>query len=112
MPSPPTAGSTRLTPSTSTAATTTPRSDANSTPPVSTITSSNAAGNPAITDPKTITLGLRWIVEETNSWLSNYGQLRRNTDRKSCHRDAALCLATTVLIVGKLLAWRDRWDPR
>jgi len=29
--------------------------------------------------PKTITLGLRWIVEATNSWLSNYGQLRRQT---------------------------------
>jgi hypothetical protein len=62
--------------------------------------------------PKTITIGLRWIVEATNSWLSNYGQLRRNTDRKNCHRNAALCLATTVLIVGKLLAWRDRWEPR
>jgi transposase len=62
--------------------------------------------------PKSITLGLRWIVEATNSWLSNYGQHRRNTDRKNCHRHAALCLATTVLIVGKLLAWRDRWSPR
>ena len=30
---------------------------------------------------KPSTLGLRWIVESTNSWLSNYGQLRRNTDR-------------------------------
>ena len=30
--------------------------------------------------------GLRWIVESTNSWLSNYGQLRRNTDRRSAHR--------------------------
>jgi transposase len=67
---------------------------------------------PGDTRPKTITLGLRWIVEATNSWLSNYGQLRRNTDRKTCHRHAALCLATTVLIVGKLLTWRDRWDPR
>lgn len=67
---------------------------------------------PGDTRPKTITLGLRWIVEATNSWLSNYGQLRRNTDRKTCHRHAALCLATTVLIVGKLLTWRDRWSPR
>ena len=58
--------------------------------------------------PKTITLGLRWIVEATNSWLSNYGQLRRNTDRKICHRHAAICLAVTVLIVGKLLTYRDR----
>ena len=57
-------------------------------------------------------LGLRWIVESTNSWLSNYGQLRRNTDRRSAHRHAALCLATTVLIVGKLLTYRDRWSPK
>ena len=59
--------------------------------------------------PKTITLGLRWIVEATNSWLSNYGQLRRNTDRKNHHRHAAICLATTVLIVGRLLTYRDRY---
>ena len=25
-------------------------------------------------------MGLRWPVERTNSWLSNYGQMRRNTD--------------------------------
>jgi len=31
-------------------------------------------------------MGLRWPVERTNSWLSNYGQLRRNTDRKTAHR--------------------------
>jgi transposase len=58
-----------------------------------------------------VRLGLRWIVEATNTWWSNYGQLRRNTDRKNCHRHAALCLATVVLIVGRLLHWRDRWSP-
>ncbi len=58
-----------------------------------------------------VRLGLRWIVEATNSWWSNYGQLRRSTDRKSRHRHAALCLATVILIVGRLLAWRDRWSP-
>ena len=58
-----------------------------------------------------VRLGLRWIVEATNSWWSNYGQLRRNTDRRNRHRHAALCLATTILIVGKLIAWRDRWSP-
>lgn len=26
-------------------------------------------------------MGLRWPVERTDSWLSNFGQLRRNTDR-------------------------------
>ena len=31
-------------------------------------------------------MGLRWPVERTNSWLSNFGQLRRNTDRKTIHR--------------------------
>jgi hypothetical protein len=56
-------------------------------------------------------LGLRWIVEATNTWWSNYGQLRRNTDRRSHHRHAALCLATVVLIVGRLLNWRNRWTP-
>ena len=59
-----------------------------------------------------IRLGLRWIVESTNSWWSNYGQLRRNTDRRPRHRHAALCLATTVLIVGKLIDHRDRWNPQ
>ena len=58
-----------------------------------------------------VRLGLHWIVEATNSWWSNYGQLRRNTDRRSRHRHAALCLATTILIVGKLIAWRNRWSP-
>ena len=51
--------------------------------------------------PHRLTLGLRWIVEATNSWWSNYGQLRRNTDRRDRHRHAALCLATAVLIVGR-----------
>ena len=58
-----------------------------------------------------VRLGLRWIVEATNTWWSNYGQLRRNTDRKPRHRHAALCLATTILIIGKLIDWRDRWSP-
>ena len=57
-------------------------------------------------------LGLRWVVESTNSWLSNYGQLRRNTDRRTHHRHAQLCLAATILITAKLIDWRDRWSPQ
>ena len=57
-------------------------------------------------------LGLRWIVEATNTWWSNYGQLRRNTDRRTRHRHAALCLATVILIVGRLIDWRNRWNPK
>lgn len=64
---------------------------------------------PAPGTPHRLTLGLRWIVEATNSWWSNYGQLRRSTDRRHHHRNAALCLATTILITGKLLTYRDRY---
>ena len=62
-------------------------------------------------EPHRLTLGLRWIVEAANSWWSNYGQLRRNTDRRERHRHAALRLATTVLIIGRLLDYRNRWSP-
>src|SRR5680860_1494184 len=56
-------------------------------------------------------LGLRWAVERTNSWLSNYGQLRRNTDRFTAHRLAQLALAITLIITIKLIDWADRWSP-
>lgn len=56
-------------------------------------------------------LGMRWPIERTNSWLSNYGQLRRNTDRRTEHRHAQLALAATLLITAKLLDWRNRWSP-
>ena len=59
---------------------------------------------------KPLKLGLRWIVEAANSWLSNFGQLRRSTDRRSHHRHAALCLANTILITMKLITWRDRYS--
>jgi transposase len=35
---------------------------------------------PGVTKPP-LRLGLRWIVEATNTWWSNYGQLRRSTGR-------------------------------
>lgn len=54
-----------------------------------------------------LNLGLRWIVEAANSWWSNYGQLRRNTDRRNRHRHAALCLATMILIIGRLIDHRN-----
>ncbi len=36
--------------------------------------------------PHRLTLGLRRVVEATNTWWSNYGQLRRNTDRRTRHQ--------------------------
>ena len=55
-----------------------------------------------------IGLKKRWIVEVANSWLANYGQLRRNTDRRNKHRTAALQLAITFLITSRLLKHRNR----
>jgi transposase len=56
-------------------------------------------------------MGLRWPVERTNSWLSNFGQLRRNTDRKTVHRLAQFALAVAFLLTAKLIDWRNRWSP-
>lgn len=60
---------------------------------------------------KIVPLGLRWPIERTNSWLTNYGQLRRNTDRHSRHRAAQLALAIVFLLTAKLIDWRNRWSP-
>ena len=58
--------------------------------------------------PQRAPLGKRWIVERTNSWLSNFGQLRRNTDRTTGQRLGQLALAITVIIAIKLIKWADR----
>jgi transposase len=59
-------------------------------------------GEPAPPSSGKPRMGLRWPVERTNSWLSNFGQLRRNTDRRPSHRIAQLALAVTFLLVAKL----------
>lgn len=60
---------------------------------------STRSRQPAVRVP----LGRRWPVERTNSWLSNYGQLRRNTDRRRRDRDAQLAFVVAILLVIKLL---------
>jgi hypothetical protein len=62
-------------------------------------------------DPDTLGLGLRWTVERSNSWLANFGQLRRNTDRRSIHRRAQIALAVALILTVKLVKWADRWSP-
>ena len=57
-----------------------------------------------------VPLGLRWPVERTNSWFSNFGQLRRNPDRFTHHRDAAIALAVVMIITVKLVKWAKRWN--
>ena len=58
---------------------------------------------------KPLTLGLRWPVERTNSWLSNFGQLRRNTDRFSTQRLGQVALAVALILTVKLVKWAKRW---
>ena len=60
---------------------------------------------------KKLPMGLRWPVEGTNSWLSNYGALRRNTDRKIKHRLAQFALAVAFLLTAKFIDWCNRWSP-
>ena len=47
-----------------------------------------------------VPMGMRWPVERTNSWLSNFGQLRRNTDRFIHHRIDTLNLAIAVASIA------------
>jgi transposase len=56
-----------------------------------------------------IPLGQRWGVERANSWLSNFGQLRRSTDRKPVHREGALDLAVALVLAVKLHKWNQRY---
>jgi len=58
---------------------------------------------------KPLTLGLRWPVERTNSWFSNFGQLRRNTDRFSSQRLGQVTLAVALILTVKLVKWAKRW---
>jgi hypothetical protein len=52
---------------------------------------------------------MRWPVERTNSRLSNFGQLRRNTDRFSAQRLGQMALAITLILTVKLVKWAKRW---
>lgn len=64
------------------------------------------------TNKKLVGFGENWIVESTNSWFTNYGQLRRSTDRKIIHRLTAIQLAVTILIIGRLIDHRDLHQTR
>jgi len=59
---------------------------------------------------KHLILGMRWPVERTNSWFSNFGQLRRNTDRFTHQRLGQIALAVTLILTVKLVKWAKRWN--
>lgn len=59
---------------------------------------------------KPLSLGMRWPVERTNSWFSNFGQLRRNTDRFPAQRLGQIALAVALILTVKLVKWAKRWN--
>jgi len=65
--------------------------------------------------PAPIQVGRRWVVERTNSWLNDFGKLRRCTERRRACVDAYLALAAAIVTVRALrrAAWYlYRWDTR
>jgi transposase len=65
--------------------------------------------------PAPIQAGRRWVVERTNSWLNDFGRLRRCTERRRVCVDAYLALAAAIVTVRALrrAAWYlYRWDTR
>jgi hypothetical protein len=56
-----------------------------------------------------------WVVERTNSWLNDFGKLRRCTERRRSCVDAYLALAAAIVTLRALrrAAWYQyRWDTR
>jgi hypothetical protein len=57
----------------------------------------------------------RQVVERTNSWMNNFGKLRRDTERRRARTQFYLALATAIITVRSLIrrAWyTHRWDTR
>jgi transposase len=66
-------------------------------------------------EPAPIQVGRRWVVERANSWLNDFGKLRRCTERRRDCVDAYLALAAAIVTLRALLraAWYlYRWDTR
>jgi transposase len=65
--------------------------------------------------PAPVQVGKRWVVERTNSWLNDFGRIRRCTERRRTCVEAYLALAAAIVVLRALLraAWyRYRWDTR
>lgn len=62
-----------------------------------------------------IQTGGRWVVERTNSWMNNFGKLRRCTERRRAAIEFFLALAAAIITVRCLLqrSWPlYRWNTR
>ncbi|MEU5307092.1 transposase [Streptomyces noursei] len=57
----------------------------------------------------------RWVVERTNSWMNNFGKLRRCTERRRVCVEFFIALATAIITIRSLIrrAWTlYRWPNR
>lgn len=62
-----------------------------------------------------IQTGGRWVVERTNSWMNNFGKLRRCTERRKAAVEFFLALAATIITVRSLIRRARplyRWNTR
>jgi hypothetical protein len=53
-------------------------------------------------EPAPLQVGRRWVVERANSWLNDFGKLRRCTERRRDCVDAYFCLAAAIVTVRAL----------
>ncbi len=50
------------------------------------------------------------LPKRTNPWLTNFGQLRRNTDRQLKERLGQIALVIALILTVKLIKWPKRWN--
>ena len=70
---------------------------------------------PASGKPAAGSVGERWVVERTHSWLNDFGRLRRCPERRAAVVELYLFLAATIIVIRMLLraAFQDfRWPTR
>lgn len=62
-----------------------------------------------------IQAGGRWVVERTNSWMNNFGKLRRCTERRRAPVEFFIALASALITLRCLIRRARtlyRWDTR
>jgi transposase len=70
---------------------------------------------PATGGPAAGSVGERWVVERTHSWLNAFGRLRRCPERSAAVVDLYLFLAATIIVIQQLLraaVHTYRWPTR
>jgi len=70
---------------------------------------------PATGSPVAGSVGERWVVERTHSWLNAFGRLRRCPERRAAVVDLYLFLAATIVVIRLLLRAASqtfRWPSR